>query len=285
MDKDQLSRKLAVILHADVVGSTGLVQKNEVLAHERIQATFSHFSETIQSYGGITREQRGDALVAEFKRASDAVTAALAFQESSKGMYPQVDDAIQPVLRVGISMGEVIVADHTMTGAGIVLAQRLEQLAGSGEVVVQGSVSETVPAWLPLEFQYLGEQVVKGFDQPVRAFSVSLRSGESLPRGDEFDESGNTEPGRLPEYTGPSREVYEALTGERLGLPGKPSIAVLPFHNLSGEKDQEHIADGMTEDIITVLARVPDLVVIARNSAFVYKNQAVDMRQVGYDLE
>ena len=109
--KDRLSLKLAVILHADVVGSTSLVQKNEALAHERIQAAFHHFSETINSYSGITRELRGDALVAEFEMASDAVAAALAFQILNEEFNATLSDDIQPRLRIGISMGEVIIAE------------------------------------------------------------------------------------------------------------------------------------------------------------------------------
>jgi class 3 adenylate cyclase len=144
MEKGQLSRKLAVILHADVVGSTLLVQKNESLAHKRVQAAFHQFSETINAYGGIAREIRGDALVAEFERTSDAVTAALAFQVLNGDLNATLDDEILPQLRIGISLGEVIVADNTITGAGVVLAQRLEQLADSGDVVVQGAVTETV---------------------------------------------------------------------------------------------------------------------------------------------
>ena len=130
MEKDQLTRKLAVILHADVVGSTSLVQLNETLAHERIQSAFQQFSKTINSYGGTTRELRGDALVAEFERASDAVTAALAFQIFNEELTATLEDDIQPKLRIGISLGEVIIADDTITGAGVVLAQRLEQLKG-----------------------------------------------------------------------------------------------------------------------------------------------------------
>ena len=121
MERDQLSRKLAVILHADVVGSTLLVQQNETLAHERIQAAFNYFSETIKNYGGITRELRGDALVAEFERASDAVPAALAFQVLNEALNSKLDDDIQPQLRIGVSLGEVIIADNTITGAGVVL--------------------------------------------------------------------------------------------------------------------------------------------------------------------
>ena len=141
MEKEQLSRKLAVILHADVVGSTSLVQKNETLAHKRIQSVFNNFSKTITSYSGLTRELLGDALLAEFERASDAVAAAIAYQALNKESNAALDDEVKPQLRIGISLGEVVIADNTITGAGVVLAQRLEQLADSGGVVVQGSVS------------------------------------------------------------------------------------------------------------------------------------------------
>ncbi len=264
MAKDRLSRKLAVILHADVVGSTLLVQKNEALAHERIQAAFNRFSETIISNGGIAREIRGDALVAEFERASDAVTASLAFQILNRDLNSVIKDEIQPQLRIGISLGEVIVADNTITGTGVILAQRLEQLARPGGVVVQGSVSETVPTRMPFDFESMGEQILKGFDQPVRAFSASLRSGEELPASEGSTNLKTEEP-------------------EGLLVPDQPSIAVLPFTNMSADPEQDFFADGMTEDIITALSKVSSMMVIARNSTFIYKGKAVDVRQVGRD--
>jgi adenylate cyclase len=273
MEKDKLSRKLAVILHADVVGSTALVQKNETLAHERIQAVFHHFSETIKTYGGVTRELRGDALVAEFDRASDAVTAALAFQVLNEVHNATLDYDIQPQLRIGISLGEVIIADNTITGAGVVLAQRLEQLADSGGIVVQGAVSETVPTRMPFDFESLGEQKLKGFELPVRAFTVSLKAGESIPmpeiNADKLDE------------TAPLNESsVQSVTIEI----GKPSIAVLPFNNMSGDEEQEYFSDGLTEDIITELSRFHDLFVIARHSSFAFKNQALDITEIGKNL-
>jgi TolB-like protein/class 3 adenylate cyclase len=265
MEKDRLSRKLAVILHADVVGSTSLVQQNETLAHERIQSAFHHFSETVKVYGGKTRELRGDALVAEFERASDAVPAALAFQVINGEFNSRLDDDIQPQLRIGISLGEVIIADNTITGAGVVLAQRLEQLADPGCVVVQGSVSETVPDRMPFEFEDLGEKTLKGFDQPVRAYAARLRQGEDLPQPET-----QTTPQSTPAE---SRQVSE-----------KPSIAVLPFANMSNDPEQEYFADGMVEDIITALSHIRQWRVVARNSSFVYKGRNVDIREVARDL-
>jgi adenylate cyclase len=265
MEKDHLSRKLVVILHADVVGSTSLVQQNETLAHERIQAAFNNFSETITAYGGVAREIRGDALVAEFDRASDAVAAALAFQVSNGELNATLDDGIQPQLRIGISLGEVVIADNTITGAGVVLAQRLEQLADSGGVVVQGNVSETVPNRMPFEFKNLGEQLLKGFDQPVRAFSAKLRPGEELP---------------APE----ANEATQAIESRNPQVPDRPSIAVLPFENMSGDPEQEFFADGISEDLITALSRIHWFFVIARNSSFTYKGQAVEVTRVADEL-
>ena len=184
MEKDYLLRKLVVILHADVVGSTMLVQQNETLAHTRIQDTFQRFSETIKDYGGIAHEIRGDALVAEFERASDALAAALAYQAANTEFNATLVDDIQPQMRIGISLGEVVIADHTITGAGVVLAQRLEQLAESGGICIQGAAYETVPQRLPFNYENLGELSVKGFEEPVRAYAVTLTTREQIPAPD-----------------------------------------------------------------------------------------------------
>ena len=253
------TRKLAVILHADVVGSTALVRINETLAHERIQDAFHRFSKTIESYGGVARELRGDALVAEFERASDAVSAAVAFQAENSEFNTALDDNIRPELRMGISMGEVVIADNTITGESVVLAQRLEQLAESGGVCIQGAAYETVPQRIPFEYESLGEQRVKGFEEPVRAYAVTLKPGEKIP---------------APESTVASVEMHPEL-------PDKPSIAVLPFTNMSGDREQEYFADGITEDIITELSRFPSLFVIARHSSFAFKAETIDIKEVG----
>ncbi|MDH3692430.1 MAG: adenylate class-3/4/guanylyl cyclase [Gammaproteobacteria bacterium] len=270
---ENCSRKLAVILHADVVGSTGLVQKNEAVAHHRFQDAFQRFSETIESYGGTAREIRGDALVAEFARASDAVTAALAFQSTNEAHNDSLDDDIRPRIRIGISLGEVVIADGTITGAGVVLAQRLEQLAESGSVVVQGTVSETVPIRLPFEFESLGEQVLKGFDHPVRAFVARLSPGERLP---------------APESNATSMIQQDLQDDDTehptVELPDKPSIAVLPFTNMSGDSEQEYFSDGITEDIITGLSRFRELFVIARGSSFAFKDQSVGITEMADKL-
>jgi TolB-like protein/class 3 adenylate cyclase len=268
---DSPARRLAVMLHTDVIGSTALVHIDEGLAHERIQDTFRRFSLTIEEYGGKTLEMRGDALLAEFGRASDAVCAALSFQAANTAFNESQTDGVLVRLRVGLSLGEVIIADATVTGAGVVLAQRLEQLANAGGVVIQGAVSEAVPTRFPFNYENLGEQELKGFDRPIRAYAVSLRNGQEIPP---------------PESSGPtlSQESGAATESEVTELPDKPSIAVLPFENLSNDPEQEFFADGMSGDIITGLGRIRQFFVIARNTTFSYKGQVANAKTVAREL-
>ncbi len=298
-------RRLAVILHADVVGSTGLVQLNESLAHKRIHDAFRRFSETVRAYNGITHEIRGDALVAEFDRASDAVGASLAFQEENTRHNSTLKDDIQPSLRIGISLGEVVFADNTVTGEGVVLAQRLEQMARPSGVCIQGAVHEAVPRRLPFTYQSLGEQNFKGFSEPVRAYSVALKSGESAPPPEPHIMSVRTPirstrgrwlavavivclviAGGVLSWLKPWQPREESASVEQMAfpLPAEPSIAVLPFNNMSGDPAQDAIADGFTESLITTLAQMPELFVISRNSTFTYKDKPVKAKQVAEDL-
>jgi adenylate cyclase len=257
--------KLAVILHADVVGSTGLVQKDEQLAHERIQDAFGRFSETISSHGGTPHEIRGDALVAGFERASDAVTAALAFQAANHAHNQELTGEIRPHLRIGIALGEVVIDDQTVTGAGVVVAQRLEQLADPDGVVIQGAVHETVPRRLPVAYRSLGDQMLKGFDEPIRAFVVS-----------DADAGAGSAPD--PEASG-------WTSGSRsLKLPEKPSLAVLPFTELSAPETEYFFADGLSEDLITTLSTISSLFVISRHSSFAYGDRTIDVRTIASEL-
>jgi adenylate cyclase len=217
---EEPTRKLAVLLHADVVGSTALVQKNETLAHQRMQDTFRRFSEAIVTHGGIAHEIRGDALVAEFPKASDAVAAAVDFQRTNTDHNNGLGDDVLAVVRVGIAMGEAVVADNTVTGEGIVLAQRLEQLAEPGGVCIQDAAYQTVPKRLPFVYENLGENRLKGFDDPVRALAVRPQTEASTAQHS-------------------SQSIEDAVT---LELPDKPSIAVLPFTNMSGDPEQEYFS-------------------------------------------
>jgi adenylate cyclase len=260
---------LAVILHADVVGSTALVRKDERVAHERIQSSFRQLSEIIAAYGGVTHEVRGDALVAVFDRTSDGVSATLAFQVANTKQNAKLMDDIRPEVRIGIALGEVVMADNTITGPGVVLAQRIEQLAEPGGLCISAAVHEAVPRRLPVEFKTLGDQSVKGFDEPVRVYAVRLRAGAEVPDPVNDVHTNDNEAKPL---------------APMMVLPDRPSIAVLPFNNLSGDPEQEYFADGMTEDVITGLSRFRSLLVVARNSAFAYKGTSPDVREVARDL-
>ena len=271
---DRPSRQLAVILHADVVGSTALVQKDESLSHERIQAAFKRLSETTHAYGGVAHEIRGDALVAEFSRASDAVCAGLAFQTKNTEYNTGIEDEIRPEIRVGISLGEVVIADGTVTGAGVVLAQRLEQLAQPNGIVVQGTVSETVPARMPFDFDNLGEQTLKGFDQPVRAFAVSLKDGLPIPESDPTSQGARTD-----------LHSRDNLTeGSQTPFAYKPSLAVLPFNTVGHSSKTEDLADGIAHVVINTMLRIGQTDIVDTATAFTYKGQSIAPTEVAQAL-
>ena len=302
MAKDDLSGKLAVILHADVAGSTQLVQQDEQLAHERIRDAFRRFSDTIGKYHGRVQELRGDALLAEFERASDAVTAALSFQSNHHAYLESYKDDIQPKIRVGIALGEVVIADNTVTGAGVVLAQRVEQLAEPGGLCITSAIHEALPNRMPFSIEGLGEQALKGFEEQVRVYRVQLSTGESVPppqQKSNWQESPKNWPrmavvvvvvmlvaagigywskGSLPQ------EQPVLLESKAFPLPDKPSIAVLAFDNLSGDPGQEYLSDGISENIITGLSQFPELFVIARKSSFSYKGRAVKAQEIASEL-
>jgi len=302
MEPRRRSGKLAVILHADIAGSTALVQQDEDLAHERIQDSFRRFSETITKYHGHVRELRGDALLAEFERASDAVPATLAFQTEQTEHTSQLNDAVLPIVRVGIAMGEVIVADNTVTGAGVVLAQRVEQLAEPGGLCITGAIHEALPQRMPFVQANLGEQQIKGFDEPIRVYRVELNPGEPIPPPVERSQPEASlkrrglivaiavfalvVAGGASYWFKPWVPQEKPATVERMALPlpDKPSIAVLPFSNMSDDPQQEYFVDGMTEDLITDLSKLSGLFVIARNSVFTYKGKPVKVRQVAEEL-
>jgi len=302
MAKDRLSSKLRVILHADVAGSTALVQQDEQLAHERIQGAFRHFSGSIERYMGKVLELRGDALLAEFERASDAVTAALAFQVDHTYHLSQLKDDLKPAIRVGVSMGEVVIADDTVTGAGVVLAQRVEQLAEPGGLCITGAIHEALPRRMPFDLENLGEHELKGFDDPVHVYRVELSVGETIPPPEESSQKVAPQKtwrllvavvaialvvaGGAAYWIKTQEPKVEAASIDRMAfpLPDKPSIAVLPFVNMSDDAEQEYFADGITDDLITDLSKLSGLFVIARNSTFTYKGKSVKIRQVAEEL-
>ena len=194
-------------------------------------------------------------------------------------------------------MGEVIIADNTVTGAGVVLAQRVEQLAEPGGVVIQGAAYETIPDRFPFVYTDLGEHDVKGFDKPVRAYSASLKSDTAIPEPEHADHRFRNSlialvsvamvvSGVALLWFKPWEQSEKPASVDRMAfpLPDKPSIAVLPFTNMSSDAEQEYFVDGMTEDLITDLSKVSGLFVIARNSVFTYKDKAVKVGQVAEEL-
>ena len=259
MENGRPSRKLAIVLHADVVDSTVLVQKDETLSHERIRNTFDRLSEVTEKQQGTVQEVRGDALVAEFALASDAVEAALTFQESNTEYLEELEDDIRPEVRIGIAMGEVVIADNTVTGEAVILAQRLEQVAQSGGVCIQATARETIPRRLPFKFETLNGLSLKGFDEPIKAFAAERLNGD-----------GASVTSQLM-----SREPA------KLDLPTRPSIAILSFDNMSGDPEQEYFSEGITEDIVTALSRVSGMMVVAHSSTSAYKGKIVDVKQIG----
>ena len=317
-DREHPSLKMAAILHADVAGSTALVQLDESLTHERINDSFTRFARTIDQYGGTVHEIRGDALVAEFPRASNAVCAALAFQASHTEQLEQLTDKIAPIVRIGVSLGEVVVADGMVTGAGVVLAQRVEQLAAPGGLCITGAIHEALPQRMPVDQEDLGERAVKGFEEPVRVYAVHIRDGAELPEpaaASTVNKIPTTlwigitavvllvsgvgllvwlqpwapeiEPASVAQMAQPLPEkplIAELPNHPAAPFPDKPSIAVLPFTNLSGDPEQEYFADGITEDLTTDLSKITGLFVVARNSSFAYKGQSPDVREVARDL-
>jgi len=293
---NRVTPRLAVIVHGDVAGSTLLVQRDERLAHERITDVFGRFSKLIENYGGVVHEIRGDALVAEFARASDAVCSALAFQEGNTAHNKTLDDDIIPEVRIGISLGEVVIADNTVTGAGVVLAQRVEQLAEPGGVCTTEAIHEAIPERLPLDYENLGEQALKGFEQQVRVHAVHLQAGIEVPPPEPQQTTKRKQTPLVVATMAAALFVAIALawfkpwqsdderTSVEWSLPDKPSIAILPFDNLSADPDQEYFSDGMTDDLITDLSKISGMYVVSRNSSFRYKHKQASPEQIGREL-
>jgi TolB-like protein/class 3 adenylate cyclase/Tfp pilus assembly protein PilF len=296
---------MAVILHADVAGSTVLVQQDETLAHLRIRGAFQRLSRCVAQYGGTAHEVRGDALLAAFSRPSDALSAAVRFQLENMKANAGLEDDVRPVVRIGISLGEVVIADGTLTGPEVVLAQRIEQLARHNGVCVSENVRQSVPRRLPFDFESLGRQELKGFYEPVHVYVVSLSEGATVPEpSNSVAEAAPRRPVSRIVFAAAAVLAVAALAwwhftpGEPDTPPpqpsarkprpvptdARPSIAVLPMDNLSGDAAEDYFSDGITEDLITDLSKVSGLFVIARNSTFVYKGTSVDIRKVAEDL-
>jgi adenylate cyclase len=239
----------------DVVGYSGLMQSNEAEALAALTAIREASQKQIREHRGRIANTAGDSVLAEFGSAVEAVTCAIALQE-----WLSDEITVQNLqLRIGIHLGDVVDKAGDLFGTAVNVAARLESIAQPGGIVVSAAVRDAITGKLAASYIDLGLKALKNIEEPVRTYALSLRHGHIAP--------------------GAPRKA-----GDVLPLPSKPSIAVLPFDDLSGDRDQEYFADGMVEEIITALSRFRGLFVIARNSTFAYKGRAVNVKEVGREL-
>jgi adenylate cyclase len=260
LSEERVERRLAAIVCADVVGYSRLMGTDE---EKTLAALKSHRRELIDpliaQHRGRIFKTTGDGILIEFASVVDAVRCAVVVQQGMEDRNCNLPESECIRFRIGINVGDVMVDDGDMFGDGVNVAARLQQLAEPGEIRVSAAVREQVGEKLPIGFADLGQHEVKNIARPVRVYRVEVR-GE--PRTDAANE---------PEKAAPT-------------LTDRPSLAVMPFTNMSGDPEQDYLVDGIVEDITTGLSRIKWLFVTARNSSFVYKGRAVDVKQVGRDL-
>ena len=249
-------RRLAAILAADVAGYSRLIGVDEGGTLERLKALRRELLDPkIAEHRGRLVKTTGDGLLVEFASVVDALRCAVEVQREMTGRNAGVLHDSRIEFRIGINMGDIVVEDGDIFGDGVNVAARLEALAEPGSICVSARVQEDAAGKLDLVFEDLGEQQLKNIARSVRAYRVVTDARPAMPQI----------------TAGPP-------------LPDKPSIVVLPFTNMSADPEQEFLADGIAEDVITALSRYPSLFVIARNSSFTYKGRAVDVKQIGREL-
>jgi adenylate cyclase len=255
------TRRLAAILAADVVGYSRLMGTDEEGILNRLRSIRAEVVDPqITQYRGRIVKTTGDGLLVEFTSVVDALRCATEIQNAMAEGNARIAPEERIEFRIGIHQGDIVVEDCDIFGDGVNVAARLEGLAEPGGICVSARVQEDVAGRLDLTFEDLGEQALKNIARSVRVYRVRLAAAENAPK------------------------VTPTESRSALTLPEKPSIAVLPFANLSGDPEQEYFADGMVEEIITALSRIRWLFVIARNSSFTYKGRSVDVKQVGREL-
>jgi len=258
--EERVQRRLAAILAADVAGYSRLMEQDEAGTLARLQALRADLIDPeIADRGGRIVKTMGDGVLVEFPSAVAAVENALSIQQAMVDHEAGQAEENRIRFRVGINLGDVIIEGDDIHGDGVNVAARLEGLCEPGGVYISGTVHDQVAGKLAAHFEDLGEKTVKNLARPVRVYAARIQSREGAAMSDE------AEPLPLP-------------------LPDKPSIAVLPFENMSGDPEQEYFADGIAEDIITALSRFSWFFVIARNSSFSYKGTSPDVRKVAEEL-
>jgi TolB-like protein/class 3 adenylate cyclase/Tfp pilus assembly protein PilF len=254
-----MERKLAVILAADVVGYSALMEADEAETFERLRSGRKElFEPEINKHHGRIFKLMGDGLLAEFGSVVDAVECAVTLQRGMAERNANVPEGKRIEVRIGVNLGEVIVEGDDRYGEGVNVAARLQELADPGGICVSGKVSKEVEKKLAFSFEPMGEQRMKNIAEPIACYRVSLQ---------------------LPSPAPSKRSQPNAPR-----LPDRAAIAVLPFTSMSSDPEQEYFADGLAEDLITDLSRVPGLFVISRHSAFAFKGKSIDIRSIANDL-
>jgi TolB-like protein len=252
VEGERVRRRLAAILAADVAGYSRLIGADEEGTIARLRALRKELIDpSIASHGGRIVKTTGDGILIEFPSVVDAVRCAVEVQREMISRNTALPSEKRIEFRVGINVGDVVVDGEDLLGDGVNVAARLESMAAPGGVCLSDDAYRQIRSKMELAAEDLGEQRLKNIAQPIRVYQLSVQGRKSAPT---------------------------------LALPDKPSIAVLPFQNMSGDPEQEYFADGMVEDIITAFSRFRGLFVIARNSTFTYKGRAVDIKQVGREL-
>jgi adenylate cyclase len=253
---EKVQRRLVAILAADIAGYSALMRADEEATVRDLKAHQSTILPMIKDHNGRVIDTAGDGILAEFGSVVNAVECAVALQKTLAERNTTLEAGRQMRFRIGINLGDVIHDETRVYGDGVNIAARLENLAAAGGICISEKVHQEVRGKIDVTFEDLGRQQLKNIAEPVRVYRV--------------------------EFGKPSSERPNIK--QTLALPEKPSIAVLPFNNMSSDPEQEYFADGIVEDIITGLSRGTQFFVIARNSTFTYKGKAVDVRQVGHDL-
>jgi len=302
MADKSLKRKLVAILHADVKGYSHLMDDNEEATVSTLTAYREVIGVLIQQHRGRVVHGSGDSLLAEFVSVVDAVQCAVEIQKELTTRNAELSEDRKVEFRIGINLGDVIEKDGDLHGDAVNIAARVEALAEGGGICITRTAYDQVKNKLSLGYEYLGEHAVKNIAEPVRVYRVMM---EPEAAGKVIGEK-RARPGRwqmaalavatlilitgavavLNLYLRPSEPPIEVASEAKTAfpLPDKPSIAVLPFDNLSGDPDQEYFSDGLTDQIIIGLSKVPHLFVIARNSTFTYKGKPVKVQKVSEDL-
>jgi adenylate cyclase len=294
MDGRPMERKLAAILSADVEGYSRLMGDDEVATVRTITQYREVIASAVARHSGRVVDAPGDNVLTEFSSVVDAVQCAVEIQRQLRSQNADLPLSRRMQFRIGINLGDVIVEGPRLYGDGVNIAARVESLAEGGGICLSGTAYDQVEGKLPFGYDFLGEQTVKNIARPVRVYRLRLEPRPSLGPP-------------LGKWTGDRRLVtrvvgavaillllvaggwagwrwHRAHQSPGLALPDKPSVAVLPFANLSQDPTQEYFSDGVTEDLITGLSKVSGLFVIARNSVFTYKGKAVKVGDVGRDL-